>query len=158
VIQLTIKFESVPVAELEAKQLRADSSPVRPVALVVDDQRLIADTLAVILNNAGYAATAAYDAESAMDMASIVPPELLITDVFMPGMDGIELAFAMKKVVPDCRILLFSGQAANANLLLTAHGGGHDFAVLAKPIHPHDLLAHVSRLSGIGDSTFKSEG
>lgn len=139
-------FETIPVAELQTQHLRPDTSPLRPVALVVDDERVIADTLAIILNNAGYAATAAYNAESALEMAKIVPPQLLVSDVAMPGMNGIELAIAMKEAVPDCKTLLFSGQAATADMLSNVREAGHDFALLAKPAHPHDLLAQVSQL------------
>jgi DNA-binding NtrC family response regulator len=143
----TLTVETVLISELQAKQICADSSPFRPVLLVVDDERVIADTLVVILNNAGYAASAAYDAQSALAMAQIVPPELLVSDVVMPGMSGVELAVAMKDIVPDCRTLLFSGQAATADMLLHARKSGHEFTLLAKPVHPHDLLAQVSQLN-----------
>jgi CheY-like chemotaxis protein len=101
----------------------------------------------MILNNAGYAATAAYNAERALEMAKIVPPDLLVSDVVMPGMSGVELAIAMKDAVPDCKTLLFSGQASTADMLLDARKAGHNFALLAKPVHPHDLLAEVSQLA-----------
>lgn len=79
-------------------------------------------------------------------MARVVPPDLVITDVVMAGMSGIDLAIVMHELVPDCRILLFSGQAATADLLATARRDGHTFAVLAKPVHPHDLLEQASRV------------
>lgn len=156
-IQMTsMRFETIPVAELKAQHLRPDTSPLRPVALVVDDERVIADTLAIILNKAGYAASAAYDGESALEMAKVVPPQLLVSDVVMPGMSGVDLAIAMKKAVPDCKTLLFSGQAATADILLEARKAGHEFSLLAKPVHPHDLLAEVSQLTGIRESANKS--
>lgn len=139
-------FPTVSLAELKAKHMSPDNTPRRPLALVVDDEHVIADTLVVILNNAGYATRAAYDGESALEMALLVPPELLITDVVMPGMSGVQLAIAVKNLVPDCKILLFSGQASTNDLLSQARDAGHEFAVLAKPVHPHDLLAHASRL------------
>lgn len=139
-------FPTVSIADLEARHLCADNTPRRPVALVVDDEQVIADTLVVILNNAGYATRAAYDGESALEMALLVPPELLITDVVMPGMSGIQLAIAVKQIVPDCKTLLFSGQASTNDLLAQARNAGYEFAVVAKPIHPHDLLAQASRL------------
>ena len=88
----------------------------------------------------------AYDAESALDLARVIPPELLISDVILPGMNRIDLAIAMKKAVRDCRVLLFSGHAASVDLLASARDAGHDFTILAKPIHPAELLARISEL------------
>lgn len=136
-------YESIPISALGQQRLGRDESPDPRVVLVVDDERVIADTLTAILKNAGYAATAAYDGESALEMARIVPPELLLTDVMMPGMSGVKLAIAVRQAVPDCRVLLFSGQAATVDLLEEASTAGHDFTLLAKPIHPHDLLASL---------------
>ena len=82
----------------------------RKSILVVDDESAIADTIAKILTLSGYAATAAYDGNSALEAALLSPPELLITDVVLPGMNGVELAITIKRVYPDCKILLFSGR------------------------------------------------
>jgi len=114
------------------------------VVLVVDDESAIADTLSEILKLSGYAATPAYDGEEALETALLVPPELLITDVMLPGMSGIELAIQMRRIFPDCRVLLFSGQAATSDLLTSAARAGHQFTLLAKPVHPTDLLRRVS--------------
>jgi DNA-binding response OmpR family regulator len=121
----------------------ADTSPYRPVVMVVDDESVIADTLAEILSRSGYAAITAYDANEALECALLTPPELLITDVVLPGMSGIELAITMRRIFPDCKTLLFSGQAATADLLVSAKNQGHHFTLLNKPVHPVDLLAHV---------------
>jgi DNA-binding response OmpR family regulator len=122
----------------------ADTSEFRPVVLVVDDESAITDTLAEILSRSGYAALTAYDAEEALESAIMTPPEMLITDVMLPGMSGIELGIKMRRMFPDCKILLFSGQAATVDLLATANGAGHHFNLLHKPIHPRDLLMHVA--------------
>jgi DNA-binding NtrC family response regulator len=122
----------------------ADTSPYRPVVLVVDDESIIADTVAEILSRNGYAATTAYDGEDALEMALISPPELLITDVVLPGMSGIELALAVRHIFPDCKVLLISGQASTAGLMTHAQRAGHSFTLLQKPMHPNDLLVHVS--------------
>jgi DNA-binding response OmpR family regulator len=114
------------------------------VVLVVDDEGTIADSLSGILNRSGYAAMVAYDGESALETALLVPPELLIADVLLPGMSGIDLAIAVKRVFPDCGIILFSGQASTAGLLANANRSGHRFLLLNKPVHPKDLLARVS--------------
>lgn len=130
----------VPLHEVPA----ADTSEYRPVVLVVDDESAIADTLTEILSRSGYAATAAYDGTDALETALLTPPELLITDVVLPGMSGIELAITIKRIFPDCKILLFSGQAATSDLLANAKNAGHHFTLLNKPVHPKDLLARVS--------------
>lgn len=133
---------SSPVVPLETVP-PADTSEYRPVVLVVDDESAIADTLTEILSRSGYAAMAAYDGAEALETALLTPPELLITDVILPGMSGIELAIAVKRIFPDCRILLFSGQAATTDLLVNATRQGHDFTLLHKPIHPRELLTRV---------------
>jgi DNA-binding response OmpR family regulator len=121
-----------------------DTNPYRPVVLVVDDESMIADTLAEILSRNGYAAMAAYDGDDALETALLTPPEMLITDVMLPGINGIELAVKIRRIFPDCKILLFSGQAVAAALLGPAERTGHHFPLLSKPIHPTDLLARVS--------------
>jgi CheY-like chemotaxis protein len=87
---------------------------------------------------------AAYDGNDALESALLTPPELLITDVVLPGMSGIELAITMRRIFPDCKILLFSGQASTADLLTSARREGHHFTLLSKPVHPRDLLACVA--------------
>lgn len=121
----------------------ADTSEYRPVILVVDDESAIADTLTEILSRSGYAAMATYDGTDALETALLTPPELLITDVVLPGMSGIELAITIKRIFPDCKILLFSGQAATGDLLANAKSQGHQFTLLNKPIHPRELLTRV---------------
>jgi CheY-like chemotaxis protein len=122
----------------------ADTSAFRPVVLVVDDESAIADTVAEILSRSGYATMTAYDGNEALETALVTPPEMLITDVILPGMSGIELAIKMRRIFPDCKILLFSGQAATVDLLATAKGSGHHFKLLQKPVHPRELLLHVA--------------
>ena len=70
-------------------------------------------------------------------------PDMLISDVIMTGMTGIEAAIITRQRLPSCKILLFSGQAATADLLEKARAQGHEFEILAKPVHPTDLLAKL---------------
>jgi DNA-binding response OmpR family regulator len=115
----------------------------RPRVLVVDDETSIADTVTTILSMSGYAAMAAYDGDDALETALVSPPHLLITDVVLPGMNGIELAITIQRVFPDCQILLFSGQATTVDLLTAAGSAGHHFTLLSKPVPPERLLAMV---------------
>jgi DNA-binding NtrC family response regulator len=110
---------------------------------VVDDEPIIAKTLAMILTNAGFEAIAFDDPLKALEAANSAAPNLLITDVVMPQMSGIELAIHFRQSYPECKVLLFSGQASTADMLEEAHSKGHDFDILAKPIHPADLLAKL---------------
>jgi DNA-binding response OmpR family regulator len=139
-----LNFEIVPLTEIISRVKAPEGNGFRPVVLVVDDEIVIADTLAAILNRNGMAAMAAYDGRSALDIARTIPPNLLLTDIVMPDMNGIELAIAVQEEVADCKILLFSGQAATVDLLTSAQMDGHNFAVIAKPIHPKELIAHIS--------------
>ena len=61
----------------------------------------------------------------------------------MPDMNGIDAAIQIRSFLPKCKILLFSGQAATADLLETARQQGHEFEILAKPVHPEDFLAKL---------------
>lgn len=115
----------------------------KPKVLVVDDEHVIADTLAIILNQSGYDAEAVYTGTGAVERARATTPELVISDVIMPDMNGIEAAIKIRKLLPRCKILLFSGQAATADLLEAARAQGHEFDILAKPVHPQDLLAKL---------------
>ncbi len=132
----------VPIAEVPP----ADTTPYRPTVLVVNDESAIADTVTEILSRSGYAAMTAYDAEEALEIALLTPPELLITDVSLPGMSGIELAIKMRRIFPECRMLLFSGHVATADLLARAQQAGHTFTLISKPVHPKVLLARVSEI------------
>jgi DNA-binding response OmpR family regulator len=116
----------------------------RPAVLVVDDESVIADTLAEILTRSGYNGMAEYDGDAALERALLTPPEMLITDVVLPGMTGIELAVSVRRIFPECKIILFSGQASTADLLASARAEGHHFTLLNKPLHPQDLLRRVS--------------
>jgi len=140
-----LNFETVPLAELISKGITARADSSRPKVLVVDDERIIADTLTAILRKNGFAAVAAYQGLDALEIALSIRPDLLLTDVSMPGMNGIELAIAVRQAVPSCRVLLFSGHASTADMLARARESGHDFAVLAKPLHPTELLAQISQ-------------
>lgn len=113
------------------------------IVFVVDDEAVIAQTLAMILNQAGFQATAFDHPDKAIAACAEVAPHLLISDVVMPGMTGIELAIHFRHAQPECKILLFSGQAATADLLEKAREQGYDFDLLSKPVHPKDLLAKL---------------
>lgn len=117
--------------------------------LVADDEHLIADTLAIILRKNGFDAVTVYDGKQAIEKAIVWKPDLLLSDVIMPETSGIDAAARIREMIPTCKVLLFSGQAETADLLHDARIRGHNFEVLPKPVHPHDLL---DRLRGLSNS------
>jgi DNA-binding response OmpR family regulator len=137
-------FPTVPIQDLPESAIKSSTEPYRPVVLVVDDEYVIADSLAQILKHNGYAAISAYDGEAALETALTMPPELLISDVILPGMNGIELAITIRRIFPECKVILSSGQPTSARLLASADSAGHRFVFLHKPVHPTELLARVS--------------
>jgi CheY-like chemotaxis protein len=110
---------------------------------VVDDDRIIASTITTILQLNGYEVRFFVNSLEALEAARTVKPDLVIADVVMPGLSGIDLAIQLKERCPTCKVLLLSGQAKTGDLLETAREQGHAFEVLAKPIHPTDLLARI---------------
>ena len=115
----------------------------KPKVLVADDERVIADTLAMILNQSGFEARAVYSGEKAVELASTFKPDMIISDVIMADLNGIDAAIRIRAILPQVKILLFSGQAATADLLEKARAQGYEFEILAKPVHPQDLLTKL---------------
>jgi CheY-like chemotaxis protein len=115
----------------------------KPKVLVVDDERVIADTLSMILNQSGFESHAVYSGEGALEMARALEPDMLISDVIMSDLNGIDAAIRIRALFPHIKVLLFSGQAATADLLEKARAQGYEFEILAKPVHPQDLLSRL---------------
>jgi DNA-binding NtrC family response regulator len=113
---------------------------------VVDDEKAIAETLAVILARSGFTVTSFTSPSEALKKARTLPPGLLLSDVFMMELSGVDLAVQIKETYPDCKILLFSGQAGTNDLLSGARARGYDFPLVAKPIHPSDLVQRIRDL------------
>jgi DNA-binding NtrC family response regulator len=118
--------------------------------VVVDDEPSITNTLCHILRHAGYSVFAAYEAEGAMMLCRHHSPAMLISDVNMPGISGIELAQQLSREMPACHIILFSGHVDTATLVAAAGERGNRFQCLAKPVRPDDLLARVRTILDAG--------
>ena len=114
--------------------------------LIVDDSRVVADTLVIIFGGAGYDARAASSAEKALELIADWRPDLAILDVILPKTNGIDLAILLRVECPNWRITLSSGHPATDDLLAAAAASGHTFDVVAKPVHPEALLRLASQL------------
>jgi CheY-like chemotaxis protein len=141
-MKISIRREIVPLSEVPRN--REPENDRRQVVLVVDDEPLVAETLALILSGAGFAATAVKSGREALTLAQKRRPAFLLTDIHMPGMTGVELALTFTAEFPECKVLLFSGRAT-AEDLLPAVEAGIELPMLAKPIHPTEIIEYVSR-------------
>ena len=118
----------------------------KPRVLVIDDEELIAESVAEILRSEGLDAIVAFSGQEALDMITEICPDIVLSDVLMPEIDGVETAIRIREKCPETRILLFSGQAATSDLLERAKAKGHQFELLPKPLHPTRLIAAIHRV------------
>lgn len=116
---------------------------------VVDDEPTIASTLGLILSQQGFDVTTFTDPLEAWKAVQTEAPDLVIADVIMPGLSGIDLAIVIRETCPGCTVLLFSGQIATHAMIEGAKARGHDFVVLPKPVHPLEILARVRSELGL---------
>lgn len=133
------------VALLRSPDDQVDASAGRMKVLVVDDQKLIADTLAEILTNAGFEAVAAHDGWEALEVAALFRPDWVLSDVLMPRMNGVELAITVQQNYPRTAVLLFSGQAGISEILDEGKQRGYEFELIAKPVHPIKLIQRLQQ-------------
>lgn len=120
----------------------------KPVVMIVDDEPVIRETILEILNDEGFEAIGMSSATQALDWVERIRPDVILTDVVMPGISGIELAASVVEKYPECRVVLFSGQSAATDLVERARAQGHDFDLLPKPLDPEVLVSTLRRLAG----------
>ena len=112
--------------------------------LVVDDDVRVADTLVQILIAKGYDCAPAYSAEAAMRLAEKLDPDVVISDVVMGPVSGIELANHIREHYPNCRILLISGYASTKDLTEAVLARESRIQFVSKPVAPDRILAFVA--------------
>ena len=111
--------------------------------LIVDDEQIVADSLALICVGKGHAVRAAYSAEEAIDLCRWFHPHAVISDVRMGGMSGIDLAIYLHQSEPECKVLLVSGYETSFVLAEESLERGYFHSILPKPIHPTQVLAFL---------------
>jgi CheY-like chemotaxis protein len=111
--------------------------------VVADDEKAIADTLVLIFNQYGFEAHAARSGEEAVKLAKELRPLFVLTDVIMRDMNGVDAGIQIRKEVPGCTVILFSGQAATEMLLARAHEQGYDFEFYSKPVDPNIFISRL---------------
>jgi CheY-like chemotaxis protein len=127
-----------------------EQAPVR--VLVVDDERIIADSIALILKGRGFDSRAVYSGEDAAELALTWKPDAVIADVVMGKMDGVALAIYLSHALPSCKVLLISGNIATSELLDESKKLGHNFPILAKPFPPECVFEFLSQSGAVGSA------
>lgn len=109
--------------------------------LVVDDEYLVADTLALVFGRHGFETRVTYSAKSALECARHFAPDLLLCDITMPERSGLELMEDFHREVPNCRVLVLTGYYSNvARVREQATRLSRPAHVLTKPCDPAELL------------------
>lgn len=124
----------------------------RHKVLIVEDERMIADTFAEIFSRVGYETRTAYTAEQSIEIMAEWLPDLAIIDVVLPQMNGIDLAILLRTRCPACRLMLLSGDEITSDLLDEAAKKGYKFDILAKPVHPTVVLESALNLLAANQS------
>jgi CheY-like chemotaxis protein len=129
--------------------------------LIVDDERDVRDSIKTVLDLAGYTVRTAENASDALDQLQSTPIDLVITDIFMPKINGVQAIESIRKAFPLVRIVAISGGGnfgaaayqptaiiTNAYLASAEKAGAH--LVLTKPFEADDLIEAIERLLGVG--------
>jgi CheY-like chemotaxis protein len=126
--------------------------------LVVDDEHIIANSLSWVLEIEGFETRATYSGEEAIKIAESFPPNILICDVLMTGISGVETAARIRQRFPSCKVLLISGHVSMVELLQDKLENEHRFDFLSKPVHPRRLIERLRTMLRTGsDSIAKSD-
>ena len=127
----------------EVAARRQSQNSTKPLVLVADDELLIRATIVEILRAEGYDAVGVQDGLAAVECAAKINPDVFLTDVSMPRMNGIDAAKHIRESFPGTRVICFSGHAATSELLAQARQEGNEFEFLAKPIRPATLIQTI---------------
>jgi CheY-like chemotaxis protein len=124
-----------------ARQMPADDHARRRV-LLVDDEELVRMSTAAMLIDLGYDIVEASSGEEALELLGQTPPDLLLTDHLMPGINGVELAKEARARIPSLPILIISGYAE-------LEGLAPELPRLTKPFRNSELAECLASLTGI---------
>jgi len=118
----------------------------RPHILIVDDETNVRKVLGTLLDQAGYATTRAESGEIAMDLVRAGDPDLVLTDLKMPGMDGLELLSKLRQDFPEIPVVLLTAHGTIENAVEAMKRGAHDF--LTKPFDREKVVEIVAKAVG----------
>jgi CheY-like chemotaxis protein len=115
--------------------------------LVVDDEQMVADTLGIIFQKRGFECRVSYTGAEALACTENFCPELLLCDLSMPGMSGLEVVWNVTQKCPKCRVLLLTGYYSNlGSARRWARNHSASSRVMTKPVLPALLLQEADAL------------
>lgn len=120
--------------------------PRQLLAFIVDEEHILASTLAQFLRQEGLDARSFSCPIGVLEAASKSPPDLLISDVALKPLSGVELAHAVREKCPSCKVLLFSSDVGANGLLQGSFAAGDDFALLPGPVGLLNLMEGIHSL------------
>ncbi|GIG28091.1 putative sensory transduction protein [Cellulomonas marina] len=118
------------------------SSPARR-AVVVDDEEALARLVAGYLEREGYATTVCHDGARAVDLLREVDPDLVVLDLGLPGLDGVEVCRQLR-AFSDCYVVMLTARTEEVDTLVGLSVGADDY--MTKPFSPRELMARVAAL------------
>jgi DNA-binding NtrC family response regulator len=111
--------------------------------LIVDDDRLLCTILSKLVKKEGFEAVVAYEGEQALKMVRLNSPDLLLVDMMLPGIDGMEVMRQVKEIVPELPVVFITGHADARGAVNAIKAGAHDY--LSKPFDNHEVIRVVRR-------------
>ena len=115
----------------------------RPTVLIIDDESGIVDTLRILLKNEGFAAHVAFGGKQGIEQIAAIQPDIIISDIRMPAVGGLDVLAAAKAQDPDCPVILMTAQASLQSAISAVNDGA--FHYVQKPFQNDALIAIVKR-------------
>ena len=115
----------------------------RPTVLIIDDESAIVDTLRILLKNEGFAAHVAFGGKQGLDQIAAIRPDIVISDIRMPAVGGLDVLAAAKAQDPDMPVILMTAQASLQTAITAVNDGA--FHYVQKPFQNDALMAIVKR-------------
>ncbi|HWJ15400.1 MAG TPA: sigma-54 dependent transcriptional regulator [Gemmatimonadaceae bacterium] len=120
-----------------------DASGLKPSVLIVDDETGILDSLNILLRNEGFAPRLAHGGKEGLEKISEMSPDIVLTDIRMPHVSGVEILAAAREADPDVPVILMTAQATLQSAMQAVNAGAYYY--IQKPFRNDELVAILRR-------------